>query len=215
MLHIITKGTAFTRQGSYKIQVKVMIIFFRETNAKTIGGAGLITLLMIPFFLVLLAIFGIIYDLMTSKGRKECVRTVSLFILNILAIGICLLDLPMESKPYSGIGFILFYALAFTPLMIVFSLYTLYRIGKHYRYFKSKFAIILRFNASLLFLLSLVNLFVLWRIFKTYRRNDITLLYFILIVLGIGSTFQLIVGELEKKRIRILQKQEELDSYEK
>lgn len=215
MLHIITKGTAFTRQGSYKVQVKVMIIFFRETIAKTIGGAGLITLLMIPFFLVLLAIFGIIYDLMTSKGRKECVRTVSLFILNILAIGICLLDLPMESKPYSGIGFILFYALAFTPLMIVFSLYTLYRIGKHYRYFKSKFAIILRFNASLLFLLSLVNLFVLWRIFKTYRRNDITLLYFILIVLGIGSTFQLIVGELEKKRIRILQKQEELDSYEK
>ena len=63
MLHIITKGTAFTRQGSYKVQVKVMIIFFRETNAKTIGGAGLITLLMIPFFLILLAIFGIIYDL--------------------------------------------------------------------------------------------------------------------------------------------------------
>ena len=215
MLHIITKGTAFTRQGSYKVQVKVMIIFFRETIAKTIGGAGLITLLMMPFFLVFLAIFGIIYDLMTNKGIKECARTVSLFILNILAIGICLLDLPMESKPYSGIGFILFYALAFTPLMIVFSLYTLYRIGKHYRYFKSKFAIILRFNASLLFLLSLVNLFVLWRIFKTYRRNDITLLYFILIVLGIGSTFQLIVGELEKKRIRILQKQEELDSYEK
>ena len=215
MLHIITKGTAFTRQGSYKVQVKVMIIFFRETNAKTIGGAGLITLLMLPFFLVLLAIFGIIYDLITNKGRKECARTVSLFILNILTIAICLLDLPMESKPYSGIGFILFYALAFTPLMIVFSLYTLYRIGKHYRYFKSKFAIILRFNASLLFLLSLVTLFVLWRIFKTYRRNDITLLYFILIVLGIGSTFQLIVGELEKKRIRILQKQEELDSYEK
>ena len=102
---------------------------------------------MLPFFLVLLAVFGIIYDLMTNKGRKECARTVSLFILNILTIGICLLDLPMESKPYSGIGFILFYSLAFTPLMIVFSLYTLYRIGKHYRYFKSKFAIILLFNA--------------------------------------------------------------------
>ena len=175
----------------------------------------MITLLMLPFFLVLLAIFGIIYDLMTNKGRKECARTVSLFILNTLTIGICLIDLPMESKPYSGTGFILFYVLAFTPLMIVFSLYTLYRIGKHYRYFKSKFAIILRFNAILLFLLSLVNTFVLFRSFNTYHRNDITLLYFILIVLGIGSTFQLIVGELEKKRIRILQKQEELDSYEK
>ena len=175
----------------------------------------MITLLMMPFFLVLLAIFGIIYDLMTNKGRKECARTVSLFIMNILTVGICLLDLPMESKPYSGIGFILFYVLAFTPLMIVFSLYTLYRIGKHYRYFKSKFAITLRFNAILLFLLSLVNTFVLWRSFQIYHRNNINLFYFILIVLGICSTIQLIVGELEKKRIRVLQKQEELDSYEK
>lgn len=175
----------------------------------------MITLLMLPFFLVLLAIFGIIYDLMTNKGRKECARTVSLFILNLLTICICLLDLPMESKLYSGIGFILFYALAFTPLMIVFSLYTLYRIGKHYRYFKSKFAITLLFNAILLFLLSLVNTFVLWRSFQIYYRNDINLFYFILIVSGICSTIQLIVGELEMKRIRGIQKQEEQDGNEK
>ena len=175
----------------------------------------MITLLMMPFFLVLLAIFGIIYDLMTNKGRKECARTVSLFIMNILTVGICLLDLPMESKPYSGIGFILFYVLAFTPLMIVFSLYTLYRIGKHYRYFKSKFAITLLFNAILLFLLSLVNTFVLWRSFQIYHRNDMNLFYFILIVLGICSTVQLIVGELEMKRIRGIQKQEEQDGNEK
>ena len=170
---------------------------------------------MIPFFLVLLAVFGIIYDLITDKGRKECARTVSLFILNILTIGIWLLDLPMESKPYSGIGFILFYALAFIPLMIVFSLYTLYRIGKHYRYFKSKFAITLLFNAILLFLLSLVNTFVLWRSFQIYHRNDMNLFYFILIVLGICSTIQFIVGELEMKRIRGIQKQEEQDDNEK
>ena len=172
----------------------------------------MITLLMLPFFRVLLAIFGIIYDLMTNKGRKECARTVSLFILNILTIGICLLDLPKKSKPYSGIGFILFYALAFTPLMIVFSLYTLYRIGKHYRYFKSKFAIILRFNAFLLFLFSLVNLFVIWRALTIYQKSGI---YLFLLVLGICSTIQLIVGELEKKRIRSIQKQEEQDGYEK
>ena len=175
----------------------------------------MITLLMLPFFLVLLAIFGIIYDLMSNKGRKECARTASLFILNILTIGICLLDLPMESKPYSGIGFILFYALAFTPLMIVFSLYTLYRIGKHCRCFKSKFAITLLFNAILLFLLSLVNTFVLWRSFQIYHRNDMNLFYFILIVFGICSTIQFIVGELEKKRIRGIQKQEEQDGNEK
>lgn len=175
----------------------------------------MITLLMMPFFLVLLAIFGIIYDLMTNKGRKECARTVSLFILNILTIGICLLDLPMESKPYSGIGFILFYALAFTPLIIVFSLYTLYRIGKHYRHFKSKFAIVLRLNATFIFLLSLVNIFVLWEMIVKHQRSNIISICYIFIFLGICSTIQLIVGELEKKRIRVLQKQEELDSYEK
>ena len=47
MLHIITKDTDFTRQGSYEVQVKVTIIFCRI--AKTIGGAVLITLLMLPF----------------------------------------------------------------------------------------------------------------------------------------------------------------------
>ena len=36
-----------------------------------------------------------------------------------------------------------------------------------------------------------------------------------LIVLGICSPIQLIVGELEKKRIRGIQKQKEQDSYEK
>ena len=170
---------------------------------------------MMPFFLVLLAIFGIIYDLITNKGRKECARTVSLFILNILTIAICLLDLPMESKPYSGIGFILFYALAFTPLMIAYSLYTLYRSIKHYMHFRRTFAIILLINAIFIFSLSLVNMFVVWEIIKNYQKSDIISTYYILIVLGICSTIQLIVGELEKKRIRVLQKQEELDSYEK
>ena len=99
--------------------------------------------------------------------------------------------------------------------MIVFSLYTLYRIEKHYRYFKSKFAITLLFNAILLFLLSLVNTFVLWRSFQIYHRNDMNLFYFILIVSGICSTIQLIVGELEMKRIRGIQKQEEQDGNEK
>ncbi|QRO06856.1 hypothetical protein JQM34_000273 [Streptococcus oralis] len=41
------------------------------------------------------------------------------------------------------------------------------------------------------------------------------LFYFILIVSGICSTIQLIVGELEMKRIRGIQKQEELDGNEK
>ena len=58
-------------------------------------------------------------------------------------------------------------------------------------------------------------MFIVWEIIKKYQKSDIISIYYILIVLGICSTIQLIVGELEKKRIQVLQKQEELDSYEK
>ena len=82
-------------------------------------------------------------------------------------------------------------------------------------HFRRTFAIILLINAIFIFSLSLVNMFVVWEIIKNYQKSDIISTYYILIVLGICSTIQLIVGELEKKRIRVLQKQEELDSYEK
>ena len=82
-------------------------------------------------------------------------------------------------------------------------------------HFRRTFAIILLINAIFIFSLSMVNMFVVWEIIKNYQKSDIISTYYILIVLGICSTIQLIVGELEKKRIRVLQKQEELDSYEK
>ena len=48
-----------------------------------------------------------------------------------------------------------------------------------------------------------------------HQRSNIISICYIFIFLGICSTIQLIVGELEKKRIQVLQKQGELDSYEK
>jgi len=58
-------------------------------------------------------------------------------------------------------------------------------------------------------------MFIVWEMMKKYQRSNIIYICYILIVLGICSTIQLIVGEFEKKRIQALQKQEELDSYEK
>jgi hypothetical protein len=58
-------------------------------------------------------------------------------------------------------------------------------------------------------------MFIVWEMMKKYQRSNIIYICYILIFLGICSTIQLIVGELEKKRIQALQKQEKLDSYEK
>ena len=82
-------------------------------------------------------------------------------------------------------------------------------------HFRRTFAIILLINAIFIFSLSLVNMFVVWEIIKNYQKSDIISTYYILIVLGICSTIQFIVGELEMKRIRGIQKQEEQDGNEK
>ena len=175
---------------------------------------------IISIFIVVIVIFGIISNLISNLGRKEYARSISLFLLSVFTIGVCLSNIPAEGNFYYGlrfigIKFILFYMDYFAPLMFVYSFYTLYKSIIHCRHFTSKFAIVLRFNATFIFLLSLVNMFIVWEMMKKYQRSNIIYICYILIVLGICSTIQLIVGEFEKKRIQALQKQEELDSYEK
>ena len=170
---------------------------------------------IISIFVVVIVIFGIISNLISNLGRKEYARSISLFLLSIFTIGVCLSDIPVKGNLYSGLKFILFYHDYFAPLMIVYSFYTLYKSVIHCRHFKSKFAIVLRLNATFIFLLSLVNIFVLWEMIVKHQRSNIISICYIFIFLGICSTIQFIVGELEKKRIRGIQKQEELDSYEK
>ena len=175
---------------------------------------------IISIFVIVIVIFGIISNLISNLGRKEYARSISLFLLSILTIGVCLSNIPVEGNYYYGLRFIglkfiLFYHDYFAPLMIVCSFYTLYKSVIHCRHFTSKFAIILLINATFIFLLSLVNIFVVWEIIKNYQRSNIISICYILIVLGICSTIQFIVGELEKKRIRGIQKQEEQDGNEK
>ena len=93
---------------------------------------------------ITIVIFAIISDLISNLGKKENARAVSLFMLNIFTIGFCLLD---KGYPYFGERFIFYYVGCFTPLMLVYSLYTLYRSIKHYTHFRRTFAIILLINA--------------------------------------------------------------------
>ena len=161
---------------------------------------------------ITIVIFAIISDLISNLGKKENARAVSLIMLSIFTIGFCLLD---KGYPQFGQRFLFYYVGCFAPLILAYSLYTLYRSIKHYMHFRRPFAIILLINSVFIFSLSLVNMYVVWKIIKIYQKNDIISVYHILIVLGICSTIQFIVGELEKKRIRGIQKQEEQDSYEK
>ena len=166
---------------------------------------------IISIFVVVVVIFGIISDLISNLGRKEYARSISLFLLSIFTIGVYLSDILVKGNLYSELKFILFDHDYFAPLMFVYSFYTLYKSVNHCRHFTSKFAIILLINATFIFLLSLVNIFVVWEIIKNYPRSNIISICYILIVLGICSTIQFIVGELEIKRIQKLQQQKQED----
>ena len=163
---------------------------------------------IISIFVVVIVICGIISDLISNLGRKEYARSISLFLLSIFTIGVCLSDIPVKGNLYSGLKFILFYHDYFAPLMFVYSFYTLYKSVIHCRHF----TIILLINATFIFLLSLVNIFVVWEIIKNYQRSNIISICYILIVLGICSTIQFIVGELERKRVQKLLKQRKEDA---
>lgn len=157
---------------------------------------------------ITIVIFAIISDLISNLGKKENARAVSLIMLSIFTIGFCLLD---KGYPHFGQRFIFYYVGCFAPLMLAYSLYTLYRSIKHYMHFRRPFAIILLINSVFIFSLSLVNMYVVWKIIKIYQKNDIISAYHILIVLGICSTIQFIVGELERKRVQKLLKQRKED----
>lgn len=141
---------------------------------------------IISIFVIVIVIFGIISNLISNLGRKEYARSISLFLLSILTIGVCLSNIPVEGNYYYGLRFIglkfiLFYHDYFAPLMIVYSFYTLYKSVIHCRHFKSKFAIVLRLNATFIFLLSLVNIFVLWEMIVKHQRSNIISICYIFI----------------------------------
>ena len=119
-------------------------------------------------------------------------------------IGVFVLFNPYIDDPYLEVFLKIFYILAHIPLSLTYAITNLYKSIKHINYFPSKFARILICNVTIIFLFSIVNVFVLFRETKE--------IYILIFLQGLFSGIQFLLWMLEIKRVQKLFKERNEDA---
>ena len=125
-------------------------------------------LIMIFFFFEIIVIAGIILDAISNREEIDYSNSLSSLVFMACNIGVFVLFNPSIDEPYLKVFLQIFYILAHIPLSLTYAITTLYKSIKHIKYFPSKFARILICNVTIIFLLSIVNVFVLFRETKKF-----------------------------------------------
>ena len=157
-------------------------------------------LIMIFFFLEIIVIAGIILDAISNKEKIEYSSSLSSLVFMACNIGMFVVFNPSLDEPYLGA----FSIYAHAPLCLTYAITSLYKSIKHVKYFPSKFARILICNVALIFLLSIVNILVLFRGIKE--------IYIFIFLQGLFSGIQFLLWMLERTRVRKLQQQKKEDA---
>lgn len=119
-------------------------------------------------------------------------------------IGVFVLFNPYIDEHYLEVFLKIFYILAHIPLSLTYAITSLYKSIKHIKYFPSKFVRILICNVTIIFLLSIVNVFVLFRETKE--------IYILIFLQGLFSGIQFLLWILERKRVQKLLKERNEDA---
>lgn len=160
------------------------------------------SLIMIFFFFEIIVIAGIILDAISNREKIDYSNSLSSLVFMACNIGVFVFFNPSIDEPYLKVFLQIFYILAHIPLSLTYTITTLYKSFKHIKYFPSKFARILICNVTIIFLLSIVNIFVLFRETKE--------IYILIFLQGLFSGIQFLLWMLERKRVRkLLQKRKE------
>ena len=161
-------------------------------------------LIMIFFFLEIIVIAGIILDAISNKEKIEYSSSLSSLVFMACNIGMFVVFNPSLDEPYLGAFVRVFSIYAHAPLCLTYAITSLYKSIKHVKYFPSKFARILICNVALIFLLSIVNVLVLYRGIKE--------IYIFIFLQGLFSGIQFLLWMLERTRVRKLQQQKKEDA---
>ena len=157
---------------------------------------------MIFFFFEIIVIAGIILDAISNKEKIEYSNSVSSLVFMVCNIVVFVLFNPSIDEPYLEVILRIFYMLSHIPLSLTYAITTLYKSIKHIKYFPSKFARILICNVTFIFLLSIVNIIVLFRETKE--------IYILIFLQGLFSGIQFLLWILERKRVqKVLQQRKE------
>ena len=160
-------------------------------------------LIMTFFFLEIIVIAGIILDAISNKERIEYSSSLSSLVFMACNIGMFVVFNPSIDEPFLEAFVWVFSIYAHVPLCLTYAITSLYKSIKHVKYFPSKFARILICNVALIFLLSVVNVLVLFRGIKE--------IYILIFLQGLFSGIQFLLWMLERKRVRKLQQQKKED----
>ena len=161
-------------------------------------------LIMIFFFLEIIVIAGIILDAISNKEKIDYSSSLSSLVFIACNIGMFVVFNPSLDEPYLGVFVFVFSIYAHAPLCLTYAITSLYKSIKHVKYFPSKFARILICNVALIFLLSIVNVLVLFRGIKE--------IYIFIFLQGLFSGIQFLLWMLERKRVQKLLKERNEDA---
>ena len=162
------------------------------------------SLIMIFFFFEIIIIAGIILDAISNREEIEYSNSLSSLVFMVCNIGVFVLFNPYIDEHYLEVFLKIFYILAHIPLSLTYAITSLYKSIKHIKYFPSKFVRILICNVTIIFLLSIVNVFVLFRETKE--------IYILIFLQGLFSGIQFILWILERKRVQKLLKERNEDA---
>lgn len=151
-------------------------------------------LIMMFFFFEFIVIAGIILDAISNKEKIEYSNSLSSLVFMACNIGVFLLFNPSIDEPYLEVFLRIFYMLSYIPLSLTYAITTLYKSIKHVKYFPSKYAWILICNVIFIFLLSIVNILVLFRETKE--------IYILIYLQCLFSGIQFLLWILERKRVK-------------
>ena len=161
-------------------------------------------LIMTFFFLEIIVIAGIILDAISNKEKIEYSSSLSSLVFMACNIGMFVVFNPFLDEPYLGVFVRVFSLYTHAPLCITYAITSLYKSIKHVKYFPGKLARILISNVALIFLLSIVNVLVLFRGIKE--------IYILIFLQGLFSGIQFLLWMLERKRVQKLLKQRNEDA---
>ena len=162
------------------------------------------SLIMIFFFFEIIVIAGIILDAISNSEEIDYSNSLSSLVFMACNIGVFVLFNPSIDDPYLEVILRIFYLLTHIPLSLTYAITNLYKSIKHINYFPSKFARILICNVTIIFLFSIVNVFVLFRETKE--------IYILIFLQGLFSGIQFLLWMLERKRVQKLLKERNEDA---
>ena len=111
-----------------------------------------------------------------------------------------LIDNPFSERTYSGLLLAFYYVDVFSPLSVACSITSLIKSIYHYRLFRMPLAIVLVTNASIMSCLTILNFILIFGELST----SLTLSCVFFILIAISAVVQLVVGEIETRKVKTI-----------